>query len=182
MSFKYKQSVSPILTSLTLSSERLKLRPVCLDDVEPIFLLFNRNITRFMVPEPFSQSSETKQFIYNSIKVMQENRGVVMTILGSDNEFMGICAIQANDKPHTPELGIWVKEAQHSKGIGFEAMQTLFEWAKAELLADYFIYPVSKINTPSRKLVEKLGGVKARNRLIKKASGQFLDEVVYHLN
>lgn len=57
-----------------------------------------------------------------------------------------------------PRLALWVCEGFQRQGYASEALTSIMHWVREYFEPDYFIYPVAEENSPSRKLVEGLGG------------------------
>ncbi len=113
---------------------------------------------------------------------MKSNEEMPVVIINTTTkEFIG-CAGVHKIPSGKPELGIWLKQSAHRKGYGKEVIQGLISWVKDNLEVEYIIYPVAKANTPSRKLIESLGGVVIEEKRATFPSGKILDEVIYRIN
>jgi [ribosomal protein S5]-alanine N-acetyltransferase len=147
------------LLEVEIVTERLILRPTDLIDLNPIAKYFTDSITRFMYPPAARSSMDVAPFIANSIEGLSNNTNLQLTAVIKDapDEFVGCLGLH---KPTTsaPELGIWIAEKFHGKGLGFEAIEALCGWAAEEIECDYLKYPVDKDNIASRRIPEKLGG------------------------
>ena len=108
---------------------------------------------------------------------------LVMAILETETgQFSGVCAIHGKEPGVTAELGIWLKKSSQGKKLGREAITRLVQWARANLVLSYFIYPVDKNNIPSRKIAESLGGIVMDEGQRASLSGNRLDELVYKVD
>jgi RimJ/RimL family protein N-acetyltransferase len=177
-----KKAHSLDLSSLLIEGERLSLQSLTNDFSAAMFAEFNSDITRYMIPKPAENISDTLSFIADSIKGMKQGGELVLAIVNNRNgEFLGCCGFHGRDKYTTPEIGIWLKKSAHGKKYGLEAIKILYLWAVENIDFNYAIYPVDKANVASRKIPEALGGVVYQEIQKKSFSGNILDEVVYKI-
>ena len=168
------------LSVVILSSPRLLLKPFGAGDAEEAWAASTRTLTRFMgwVPAP---SLEAYELVWRSWQPMlAAGTDVHFTVrIKTSGEFAGMAGLHdiANDEP---EIGIWIKEARHGLGFGAEAVAVAIRFA-GELGKPAVIYPVVEINTASRRLAERLGGVVVGSRNLRRASGEQFPEVVYRI-
>jgi RimJ/RimL family protein N-acetyltransferase len=94
-------------------------------------------------------------------------------------DFLGMAGLHGIGP--TPTIGIWIKEAVHRFGYGREAVAAAIGWARGQIGANDFTYPVAALNLPSRRLAESLGGIVAGNREVRRQDGAFFEEVVYRI-
>lgn len=175
--------INPVdLTSLSLDGERVRLRSINESCALSIFEEFTSKITRFMVPKPAEKIEETLAFISSSKDGMTRECEVVFTIMKKDTEeFLGCCGLHSRGKPATPELGIWLKKEAHGKKYGREAIYVVSRWAVENIDFDFLIYPVDRMNIPSRKIPESMGGIVFKEEKVKTMTGDILDEIVFKL-
>ncbi|MEK9711325.1 MAG: GNAT family N-acetyltransferase [Thalassolituus sp.] len=167
---------------LVIASQRISLIPISERFSEDIYREFTAEITRYMMPPPPQDISETLEFIRSSIEGMQRSEEFVFAIVDTGGKFLGCAGLHARESSLTPELGIWIKKSAHGSALGREAVHCLRDWASANLIVSHFIYPVEKNNLASRKVAESLGGVVIKEQEILSLSGNLLDEVVYHIH
>ena len=175
---------NPVSTfeNLVIFSQRISLIPISERFSEDIYREFNEEITRYMMPPPPQDISETLEFIRSSIEGMRRSEEFVFAIVDTGGQFLGCAGFHARESSLTPELGIWIKKSAHGSALGREAVHCLRDWASANLIVSHFIYPVEKNNLASRKVAESLGGVVIKEQEILSLSGNLLDEVVYHIH
>lgn len=180
--FRYRNSQEHDNSKLILSTDNIQLVAVQPCHAADIYSHFTEQVTEYMVPEPMKSIEQAHDFVTQCREVVFRHESAVFVIeMKKNKEFIGLCALHGNGKAASPEFGLWIKTSAQGKGYGFAALSLIYTWVKQHLLYDYIIYPVSKKNMASRRLVEKLGGKLVRNRLIQSASGNYLDEVVYHI-
>lgn len=181
-SLKAKCITSLDFLATRIEGDRVILSPISIEHAKDIFHEFTEDITRYMIPKPLSDIAQTHEFIETCRKNMAAGSEMVFAITKIDNgEFIGICALNGNKNPQTPELGIWIKKSAHGKKLGREAIRYMTKWAKDNFVFSYFIYPVDRNNIPSRKIAESLGGVILQERVRKSMSGTTLNEIVYKI-
>lgn len=147
------------MTRPEIITQRLKLRIYAPQDAEEMYSHITPTLTRFMAWEP---PASYEEFLEN--KVLWEKRflqGTDYHFVARDiqvGRFIGIIGVHKATGT-TPEFGVWMSEDVHGQGYGKEAVKGVFDWAKNNLQANYFIYPVAEQNEASRKIAEALGGV-----------------------
>jgi RimJ/RimL family protein N-acetyltransferase len=169
------------LLSVEILTNRLRLKPISMAYKEEIFSEFTEEITIYMYPRSPQHISETEAFIESAILDLAKGCDLRLVILKKDSqEFLG-CAGLHGMFGKTPEFGIWLKKAAHGHKYGLEAIAGIKNWAEQNLDYEYFLYPVDRANTPSRKIPEALGGKVAREYEYKKMSGNILYLVEYKI-
>ena len=165
-----------------IASKRLLLRPISEVYAEEIFLAFTPEVTRYMVPRAAFHIEETLGFINNAMAGMRRGDNLQFVILANESrEFLGCCGLHGHGSPTTPELGIWLKVAAHGNGYGKEAITALVDWAESHLQYKYLIYPVDRVNIPSRKIPEALDGQIFEETQCATQEGGYLDIVIYRI-
>ena len=146
------------LLNLIIKTERLILKPISYDYKDVIFKEFSQEITKYMAPKPAENIEETKAFIEQSIKGLENGSNLQMVIINKgNNEFIGCIGLH-NINKNDPELGIWIKLSSYNNGYGLEAINGLINWANENIKFEYLKYPVDKMNISSRKIPEKNNG------------------------
>jgi RimJ/RimL family protein N-acetyltransferase len=169
------------LSNTAFTSPRLSLRAFAADDAPEAFTHATAAISRFMSWDPSPSLEAFAELCRQWLPRMTAGTDLSLTLrLRSTGEFLGVAALHNIGTPEV-ESGIWLKEAGHGRGYGSEAMAATVTWASTHLGAEGFFYPVAEQNHPSRRIAEKLGGVIVASRVLKKANGVVLDEVVYRI-
>lgn len=147
------------LIDVEIVTKRLVLRPIGLQDLEPIAREFDDEITRFMVPPPARSAMDVAPFIADSLEGLTNNTNLQMAaVLKEDRAAFVGCVGLHKPQTNTPELGIWIAKSFHRQGLGLEAIQGVCGWASVEIECDYLKYPVDRENVASRWIPETLGG------------------------
>ncbi|WP_019504147.1 GNAT family N-acetyltransferase [Pleurocapsa sp. PCC 7319] len=172
----------PDLLSLTIEGERIRLITISNKFEQDIFQEFTNEITTYMFPSPPANIKGTQNFILESRQgIRAANNLQFVVVMKTTGEFLGNCGLHGQGKVRMPELGIWLKKDAHGKGYGQEAVHTLVNWSKKNIDLSYFIYPVDRRNTSSRKIPESLGGHIFEDYQVKTSTGKILDLVVYKI-
>jgi RimJ/RimL family protein N-acetyltransferase len=160
---------------LSIRSARLQLSSFTMADAEDVFYCITPRVGRYMRWEPPKSLSEYKA---SRQAPLQADDGSDLSIVVRRNDTMecfGIAGLDGVDQP-TPELGIWLKEAVHGQGYGFEAVRPVAEWAAQNLGKKQFLYPVAVENVSSKRIAEKLNG-----QIIGRRRNAKYDSVVYQI-
>jgi RimJ/RimL family protein N-acetyltransferase len=169
------------LSKTIILTDRLKLIPTRLDYALEIFKEFTQEITTYMYPKSAKEISETEAFINTSLREMENGETLQVVIIDKDTgEFLGHGGAKGL-KTDTPELGIWIKKAAHGNKYGREAVTGLKKWIDENINYKYVMYPADRMNVPSRKIAESLGGVIEEEYKKINASGNELDMVEYRI-
>ena len=164
-----------------IETKRLILVPISDIYAKSIFEEFNERITTYMYPRPPKEINETKDFISDSIRRMQEGTNYQLVILKKESlEFIG-CIGMPHLLDEESEVGIWIKEKSFGNKYGIEAATGLVNWAKSQKKWKSLKYPVDKRNSPSRRIPEALQGKIIRSFKNINLSGNELDEVEYSI-
>lgn len=168
------------LLNQRIKTKRLFLEPISLDYVEDIFKEFTKEITTYMHPQPAKNIRETKNFIIDSLKGLENGSNFQLIILDKNSrEFLGCAGI--HNLYTKPEFGIWLKKTAHGKKYGQETIIALKKWADKNLDYKFIIYPVGVKNIPSRKIPELLGGKIFRKYSDKNFVGKKLNFIEYRI-
>jgi lysophospholipase L1-like esterase/RimJ/RimL family protein N-acetyltransferase len=164
---------------MELVTQRLLLVPISLKFAKDVFNNFNDEVTRYMMPKPADDISETEVWIKSSIKKYENKEEIVFAALLKDShEFIGCMGLHHMDSD-TPELGLWTKMSAHGHGYGIEGMKSIVEYAQTHLNIKYLIYPVDRKNFASRNIPETLGGIVKKAYKQINQSGIELDTIEY---
>ena len=180
--FEFAQHV-PDLFGVVIEGRRIKLVPISAKYEQAIFESFTHQVTRYMFPMPAADIGETRAFIEDSRASTEAANNLQLVILNKlSEEFLGCCGLHGEANPRIPEFGIWLKQSAHGQGLGREAIHCLYNWARQTMSVDYFIYPVDRRNTASRRIPESLGGVVIEEYVSKGLAGNELDTLVYKIS
>jgi RimJ/RimL family protein N-acetyltransferase len=168
-------------SAVSLSSQRLFLKPFTCDDADEAFEAATPTLTRFMGWEP-APSREAFAAIWQSwfAKMYGGTDAYFVVRMKPALEFLGMAGLH-NATAAEPETGIWIRESHHGYGYGREAIAAVIAFAGRDLGKRAVLYPVVEQNGPSRRLAESLGGSIVGTRVLRKAGGVEYSEVVYRI-
>jgi ribosomal-protein-alanine N-acetyltransferase len=111
------------LQGVEIVTGRLILRPTSIIDLDPITREFSERITRYMTPPAAQSSADVALFIADSIEGLNNNTNLQLTVVSREQpgQFVG-CLGFYHPETRTPELGIWIAEQFHRRGLGLEAI------------------------------------------------------------
>jgi len=179
---RIKNGVSTDFSSLLITSDRIALIPLEDRFAPEMFIEFDSEITKYMVPKPAANIAETYDFIASAKFAMRLGQDLVFAIINKKTvEFLGVCGCHCEGTPDYPELGLWIKKSAHGQKIGRESIVLLVKWLQNNIDYNYLIYPVDRNNQASCSIPEALGGFVFDERKVTSMSGVVLDEVVYKI-
>ena len=159
-----------------IKSERLHLRLFTADDADEVFAAITPAITRFMQWEPPRSPTAFAEVWRSWLAPILDGSDLHFVVRSLvDDRCLGLVGLHAA-KTARPEIGIWIREDVHGKGIGREAVAAVAAWASGELDPDCFAYPVAEENVASRRIAEGLGGW-----IVETRSNPKYISVVYHI-
>jgi [ribosomal protein S5]-alanine N-acetyltransferase len=170
------------LNSLPITTDRIVLKPVSMDDVYDVFKHFDRDITRFTYSDPNENIEQAIDFIYSARTALLNRTGLSLTMIDRQTqEFIGVCGlVRANTD--LPEPGLWIKKKAHGKGYGKESMKAVVLWVWQNLTCDRLIYKADKLNVPSQKIATFIGGKLVGEEESINPKGKVLNLLVYHID
>ncbi len=142
-----------------LRTERLRLRPYRLDDLDAFHAIVGDAETMRYYPEPFSVVA-ARDWIERVLARYDElGFGLLMVEDGATGEVIGSCGpnVQVVDGVREVELGWHVRRDRWGEGIAPEAAIACRAWTFANVDTDHLIALVRPVNTPSRRVAEKVG-------------------------
>jgi RimJ/RimL family protein N-acetyltransferase len=168
-----------MLDNLPIVTDRAILQPISVDYAADVWREFDREITTFTYSEPNESIDRAIEFIHNARIALINGSELQLVILERQTkEFLGVCGIMGINTLH-PEMGIWLKKSVHGRGYGKEAIAGLKQWAEQNLKYAYIIYAADRLNLPSQKVAESVGGKIFSNFTKTKANGQILNLLEY---
>jgi polyribonucleotide nucleotidyltransferase/predicted acetyltransferase len=170
------------LSNVVIETERLRLRPIRMEDAQDIYDNYNSNVTKYLSTQPHGNIEEVRNSIEKSIYQNKIGKNLEMIIEDkNDNSFVGFIKTAANDSKKTRIVGYWFKEESQGKGFGKESMFKFFELVKSNFTDYPILYLVDPENVKSKKIVEKLGGVFSKVINIQNSIGEKKQREVYTL-
>lgn len=142
-----------------LMTERLRVRPLTTDDLEPLLGILGDAETMRWYPQPFDRKGVVA-WISSAIESYRSNGfGLFAVEERSSGEFLGDCgpAIRVvDDEPHV-ELGWHTRRDRWGQGIATEAGAACRDWCFETLEVDHLISIIGPENRQSCRVAEKIG-------------------------
>lgn len=139
-------------------SERLVFKCFEEQDVRESYECITPSLTRYLAWEKPRSLEEYAVVWQTWLRQMQKGEEYVFVIRHlQSNKFIGLVGVHQL-KTQSPELGIWIREDEHSQAYGREAVYMIAKWISEHFDIEQFIYPVAEQNVASRRIAEALGG------------------------
>ena len=151
------------LTTPTLQTDRLRLRPVTSADVDALFSMHSSAfVLRYWDSPPWHDRMRAERFIEASHQLASESTGVRLTIeRASDEAFLGWCSLSRwNSDYRSATLGYCLADAAWGHGYATEAARALLQWAFGTLDLNRVQAETDTRNAASARVLEKLGFVR----------------------
>lgn len=162
------------MNPITLTTDRLVLRPVRMEDAEPMFLNWANNpeVTKYMTWEPHGNIEVTKQVINYWLKKYEDPDTVrfVITLKGSDEPFGTIDIVEFIDG--TPVIGYCLAKKLWNKGYMTEACKAVIKYVFSLGYKRIIIEAVDE-NIGSNRVIQKCGF-----KLVEKRNEKFKGKIV----
>jgi RimJ/RimL family protein N-acetyltransferase len=147
------------VTPPTIETERLRLRPLEMDDLDALHAIQSDPEHMRFYPHPFDRD-ETRDWIERMWERYERDGFALLAVEDRrTGAFLGNVGpmVQHVDGVDEVELGWSVTPARSRQGIATEAAGACRDWVFALLSADHVISLILPDNTPSRGVAEKLG-------------------------
>ena len=142
-----------------LLTERLRMRPYRIDDLDDFHAIVGDPETMRFYAEPFSRDGAREWIERNLQRYEELGFGLFMIEDVKTGELIGSCGpnVQTVDGIQEIELGWHVRRDRWGHGIAPESAAACRDWAFANLESDHLIALVRPLNEPSRRVAEKIG-------------------------
>ncbi len=150
------------LTTPTLTTERLRLRPFGAADAADLYALqSNAHVLRYWDSPPWRDRERAQVFIGRCQQLAEEGTGVRLAVERiEDAAFLGWCTVQSwNPEFRSASLGYCYGEAAWGHGYATEAARALLRWAFDTLDLNRVQAESDTRNLASGRVLEKLGFV-----------------------
>lgn len=146
-----------LLPRLVMITERLVIRRFSMADAAECFsFMSDEKGMRLDGCKPFTTMDDE---YWERMKLFEQRDGQYVIVLKSTNEVIGTINLFADDSRavDSKEIGYAISPAHQRNGYAFEAISALLNLLQKDLLLDMVVAGVLPENTPSIKLLEKLG-------------------------
>lgn len=143
-----------------LSSDRLFIRPITLDDAPFILTLLNEpSFLRYIGDKQVRNLEDARQYILNGPIASYERHGFGLCLveLRDSHTPVGMCGILKREELPDPDIGFALLPDFCNKGLAFEAASAVLHDAHGRLKLERILAITSLDNEASINLLERLG-------------------------
>lgn len=148
------------MTHPLITTDRLLIRKFNLDDAGFIFILLNSETwIKYIGNRNIKNLEDAKNYIVNSPLYFYQKFGFgpYLVALKDTYEPVGMCSLIKRDTLEEVDLGFAYLDPFIGKGFAYEASKAIIEFSKNTLALKKLVAITLPDNTPSIKLLEKLG-------------------------
>ena len=168
-----------------ITTDRLILRETRPEDVNEIyFLRSDPSVLQYSDRDPCRSTEEAAEFISKIRDAAAANEGIswAVTLKGSDKLIGSPGIWRVDTAHHRGEIGYVLHPDFQGKGIMFEAMTAIIDYGFRVMKLHSLEANINPANTPSRKLLERLGFVQeAYFRENYYHNGRYSDSAIFSL-
>lgn len=143
-----------------ITSERLFIRPITVDDAPFILTLLNEpSFLRYIGDKQVRNLEDARKYILNGPIASYERHGFGLCLmeLRESNMPVGMCGILKREELPDPDIGFALLPDFWSKGLAFEAATAVLNDVSERLKLKRILAITSLDNAASIKLLERLG-------------------------
>jgi len=143
-----------------LSTDRLFIRPITLDDAPFILTLLNEpTFLRYIGDKQVRNLEDARQYILNGPVASYERHGFGLCLMEfrETHTPVGMCGILKREELPDPDIGFALLPDFCSKGLAFEAATAVLNDASERLKLERILAITSLDNDASINLLERLG-------------------------
>lgn len=151
------------LATPTLSTARLRLRPVADTDVDALYALHSDpRVLRYWDAPPWTDRARAERFVSASRQLADDGTGVRLAVERlDDGALIGWCSLSRwNPDYRSAAIGYCYGEAAWGRGYATEAALALLAWAFETLDLNRVQAETDTRNLASARVLEKLGFVR----------------------
>ena len=141
-----------------VSTERLFLRQLELDDVDALFEVLGDPVAMRYYPAPFDREGVVNWIEWARRSYLENGFGLWAIIRRSDGRLIGDCGpmLQPVEGQLIPEVGYHIVPTEQGRGFATEAARACVGWAFANTRFDVVCSLVAPENAPSRAVAAKV--------------------------
>lgn len=142
-----------------LIADRVRLRVVSLSDIDLVWSASRyKGFNDGMVWDPPASKEELISITHKNLEAWSHGESFVYTIeLIESNTPIGRIAIRTDGGPLIWNIGFWIHPEYQSRGYATESAKAILKFGFIELNATAITTAHAVWNTPSKKVIEKLG-------------------------
>lgn len=145
---------------LTLTTERLTIQPLTLEDAPHMLAVLNDpDFIVHVADRGVRTLEQAREYIDTGplASYREHGFGMYAVRLNSSGEFMGLCGLVRRPQLDDVDIGYGFLPAARGRGLALEAARAVWDYAVNDLGLDRIVAIVSPHNGPSIRLLEKLG-------------------------
>jgi ribosomal-protein-alanine N-acetyltransferase len=148
-----------MIKDLVLETDRLRIRPYVIEDLDEIASILGDPVTMRYYPHPFSRAEARAWIERNLARYEEDGFGLFAIDDRATGEFLGNCGPVRQVVEGVPEveLGWHVKRSWWGRGIATEAAVAWRDHSFGPLGRERLISLILPRNLPSRRVAEKIG-------------------------
>jgi len=152
----------PDFNHITIDTPRLTLRPLSVQDAEPLLAIFSdADVMRYWNTPPWSSTDDAHTFINTHHAAMSQGEWVTLGIFTKEDELIGKCMLFNYDsESRRAELGFGIAKSAWGKGYIQEAGKALIEFGFTTMNLRRLEAEIDPQNSASGKALEKMGFIK----------------------
>lgn len=163
----------------------VELRPLRLEDAEPIYYLVQANrarLTEWLPWVPGMQSAvDEAAFIRGAHQQLQAGAGLSCALV-VDRAIAGTVGCSIKPESRSAEIGYWIAETSEGRGLVTRAVRALTSFLVTDLELHRIVIRAATANTRSRAIPERLGFThEGTERHAEILNGEFFDLEVYSM-
>ena len=153
------QQMKSIPINTILQTERLQLRAVSHSDIDLAWSASRRpGFNDGMVWDPPKSKEDLVPITEKNLIAWKEGKSFTFAIdLSEAHRPIGRIAIRCEDDPDVWNIGFWIHPDYWGNGYATEAARAVIEFGIVELAASKITTAHAIFNTPSKRVIEKLG-------------------------
>lgn len=142
-----------------METERLILRELELDDLDPLAAILGDADGMRFYPHPFARAETRDWILRNRTRYAEDGHGLWAVVLKADWELVGDCGLTIQTVEGVPELeiGYHIQRAKWRRGLATEAAFACRDFAFSVLGGDRLISISSQGNIASQGVAKNLG-------------------------
>lgn len=175
----------PDYSDLHLSTVRLELRPLRIEDQQALFAIYSDpDFMRYWSSQPWTNLEQAVQLIASDLRDLAEGRHIRLAIVTrADDRLIGTCSLfNINTQCRRAEIGYGIARGCWRKGFMKEAVTALIDHAFQAMSLHRIEADIDPLNKASAASLERLGFVREgllRERWI--VDGKVSDSALYGL-
>jgi ribosomal-protein-alanine N-acetyltransferase len=146
-------------SDFVLETDRLRLRPYALEDVDDLAPIVEDAVTMRYYPQPFTREEASAWIDRNLRRYIDDGHGLWAMVFKDSDEFVGNCGLvkQWVDGREEIEVGWLVARRLWNRGFATEAARACRDYGFDVLGLNRLISMIRPENSPSRRVAEKIG-------------------------